>query len=1333
MACNYLEFDISSIDLADATGNSNVPPYVDGVVYGIYNDCSGNTVTQQYSSAGIFSATTCFDTLSLTTLTYYKNDAQYFATYSSFVNTGTPCAPVPDPTPSDTPASTPAVTPTPTQIYWYYQGIRCGGSEVESFRSTSPLSVGSITIYGYCAACGGTNQCFDNIIEIFVPTTNDLIGVYDDCTCTVAPTPTPTSTYVEYTITSFGYATTNEACASLNPGVTVYADIANNVPIVGMTFYDDTSLTIPYNGGSLSQYYLLTRGATTWAAQVNTSGVLTDYVLCSVLTTPTPTPNSTPPVTPTPTPICSVVSFNGFSGLTLNDACAQLYPITIYYCGSLGVGTDLYADSLLIYPVNTPGYYNDPNNSQVYHVGLPSVQNGRVTDIQYCLLPTPTQTQTQTQTQTPTTTSLYVEYQITSFGYGDANLACAALDATGPVYASPIYNVPMVGMVFYDDTNLTIPHNGGGTGQYFLLVQGATTWAAQVNTIGELTNYSACATLPSPTQTQTQTPTPSVTIGASPTQTETPTQTPTETPTQTPTETMTPTPTETMTPTPSITASPTETMTPTPSITASPTETMTPTPNPTSTPTPSITSSPTPTPGFSVQFVDCSNSSNIFRFNDPAIPSTTGVTYYITGSTSFDGCATTVVNDGSGPQYDGAGVSFLMTGAGCGDPICPRSSNKAALLTRCSDGQVFYFNVEEDTAFIGAAYVYSGVCYSFVEFSGPGGDNIGSPLYQNCFDCLSQPTPTPTPYPTPTNTPTVSSTPPACIYSSFCLSSPLSSVINYNGNYDEVGFYNGKPYYVGDGTTTGYIYYVTGSTEYWCLSNSLGGTCILQGATPCYSQCPDILANGFTSGICPTPTPTPINCNTFDFNAYFDCDWEPLPTPTPSVACDDVNFDISSFGVTPTPSPTGIICDGNAVIFSMSGYTPAVTPTIPLTPTVTITRTVDVAGQATFNMLDETFNCVSVKVLTNCNTGMELYTSSNLSYDGITVVTGMTFFALINNENVCVTYTRDDSNFSSNSIVNQIFQIYSNCANCSNVPTPTPSVTTTPTQTPSATAGLTPTATSTPPVTPTQTKTQTPTPSPTSTLGSTPTQTPSNSPTATPPVTQTQTQTASNTPTPSITKSPTPTPVWVYVYQSCQQIQFGKFTSVAQVIQTQQVSFTVVVGESFKDDQGNCWVYNGRFESDYIAPPTMTPITFQGDYFANAPTTVYTSCDDCLTPVFTPQQTVISAGGSMEPCVGGTGINDYMGASVILDTPVTVDTVITVVVYYQYGNSYITCKETLSNNNQTSFDILVPAGEAFGRVDACTQGQYFSTGANICGACVSGSNNPNINFGTYAC
>jgi hypothetical protein len=116
MACNYLEFDISSIDLADATGNSNVPPYVDGIVYGEYNDCSGNTVTQQYSSAGIFSATTCFDSLFFVNLYYYKNDAAYVGV-STFINTGEPCttpSPTPDPTPNSTPDPTPNSTPDPT-------------------------------------------------------------------------------------------------------------------------------------------------------------------------------------------------------------------------------------------------------------------------------------------------------------------------------------------------------------------------------------------------------------------------------------------------------------------------------------------------------------------------------------------------------------------------------------------------------------------------------------------------------------------------------------------------------------------------------------------------------------------------------------------------------------------------------------------------------------------------------------------------------------------------------------------------------------------------------------------------------------------------------------------------------------------------------------------------------------------------------------------------------------------------------------------------------------------------------------------------------------------
>jgi hypothetical protein len=355
-----------------------------------------------------------------------------------------------------------------------------------------------------CYTVDADDTTFTEVVNTTTPSFVDCVS----CLATITtPTPTPTQTttpsYTEYTITTFGYATTNDACASLNPGVTIYAEPGNTVPINGMTFYDNTGLTIPYNGGSLSQYYLLTRGATTWAAQVNTSGVLTDYVICASVSTPTPTttltatPTTTLTATPTPTtPLIWYQIFDcndssvGFSiaytagSFSLNERCTAVNVLTktVIIIGSTGT-----LPGGILYTLTSLGTS-----------GCPSTP-----------VPTETQTQTPTQTpsQTPTTTPLYVEYQISSFGEGDANLACATLSSTGPVYASPIYNVPMVGMVFYDDTNLTIPHNGGGTGQWFLLVQGVTTWAAQVNTIGELTNISACATLTTPTPTPSSTPT----------------------------------------------------------------------------------------------------------------------------------------------------------------------------------------------------------------------------------------------------------------------------------------------------------------------------------------------------------------------------------------------------------------------------------------------------------------------------------------------------------------------------------------------------------------------------------------------------------------------------------------------------------------------------------------------------------------------------------------------------------------------------------------------------------------------------------------------------------
>ena len=700
-----------------------------------------------------------------------------------------------------------------------------------------------------------------------------------------------------------------------------------------------------------------------------------------------------------------------------------------------------------------------------------------------------------------------------------------------------------------------------------------------------------------PTQTATNTATPTQTATQTPTNTATPTntttQTPTETPTQTPTETPTQTATNTATPTQTPTNTPTQTQTPTNTSTQtqtpSNTATQTQTPTNTSTQTPTQTQTPSPTNSIVIQFQDCTNSSNIFRFGGPSIPTVIGDVYCITGSIEFEGCATIVSGFTSGTLYNSVGVTFTQVPT-CADSSCPRTALTAALLYKCSDGSVLYANVNEDTAFVGAAYLYNGECYSFVELSGPGGPNFGDPDFDDCSFCVPTPTPTSTPQPTPTQTPTVSASPSACAFTDFCFYTTLPSFSGYNGNYESAGIYNSRIYYSGDGITSAVIYY-TG--DYWCLASGAtpGGTCLLRGSYPCYSQCPDISANDFEGGICPTPTPTGVDCSIFNFNAYFDCDWEPLPTPTPSVACDDVNFIIDSIGVTPTPTPSGNFCSGVGINFSLSGFT-STTPTVTLTPSVTLTRTVSIGGSVTFEMLDETFSCVSAKVLTDCGSGEEFYTTDSLSFLGTPVLIGMTMFVQVNGVNRCVIYSRDDQNLSSNSTLGAIVQIYSSCEYCSTIPTPTPTTTSTPTNTPTSTAGITPSVT----------RTQTPTPSITATNGTTPPPTP----------TQTRTPTATNTPTPSITASPSATPNFLYVYQSCNRIGGGRGT-ITQVIQTQPVSFTIAVNETFKDNDANCWYYVGQFNTSYIAPPKVTPINYGGNYFTGVPSQTYSNCETCAT------------------------------------------------------------------------------------------------------------------------
>jgi hypothetical protein len=662
-------------------------------------------------------------------------------------------------------------------------------------------------------------------------------------------------------------------------------------------------------------------------------------------------------------------------------------------------------------------------------------------------------------------------------------------------------------------------------------------------------------------------------------------------------------------------------ITPTPTTTTTPTVTPTVTTTATQTPTPSITASPTPDP-------------TPTQTQTPVVPTVLCYSATTTGTTwsYHDCCGDFIAGTDVGLQicvdtllpYNGIDV----TSSYCIAPVC----YSAATLADCCTGEIFFALVDQTTAdgnaSYGVVYRFNDRSYYFIRFGGPGGPYMGLPDYGSCekaneaHPCLT-PTPTVTqsPFNTPTTTPTPSVTPPFCPSTEFCFRTEFTGYSEFNGTFTEMATgYNGRDAYSGDGITTGYIYYVTGSTEYWCLSDSLGGTCFLQGSSPCYSVCPDISGEIFSSGICPTPTPSPADCSTLDFVAYYDCDYEPLPTPTPSVACDLVDFNMTGIGVTPTPTQTGPACM-TSLSFSLSGYTPAPSPTVTASPTMTLTRTVDADGAITFTLLDDIFACTTSRVLVDCGSGAEYYTSQNLFYLGsagqIPIVSGTTMLLLLDGVSTCVTYT-EDRKISGNVWVNEVLELYSTCDYCNPELTPTATVTPTLTQTPTTTPSVTPTNTPTPSLTPTNTASQTPTPSVTPSTGSDPSPTPSTTATLTPSPTQSPTNTPSMTPSMTNTPTPSATPSWVYVYESCTEIQ-GKLPRRVQVIQTQPVPFVATEGRTFKNADGICWRYVGQFNTTYIVPLGIDSLSYLGNYFVDAVNYVYNNCLECIqTPQIDP-------------------------------------------------------------------------------------------------------------------
>jgi hypothetical protein len=294
-----------------------------------------------------------------------------------------------------------------------------------------------------------------------------------------------------------------------------------------------------------------------------------------------------------------------------------------------------------------------------------------------------------------------------------------------------------------------------------------------------------------------------------------------------------------------------------------------------------------------------------------------------------------------------------------------------------------------------------------------------------------------------------------CTDENFCFNTSFPSLSAYSGNYTKtITFYNGKNIYSGGTISAATVFY---DGNKWCLSTSLGGSCILSGKQPCSTDCPDICDSVFDVSSCPTPTPTTTPTPT------------PTITPTPSVTMTNTPTQTNTPTTTQTNTPTPSTSRPAAVTFTISVTRTSPSPTPTQTPTSTPipTRTVSSSGTSIYEIVNSPFICPGGnKVLTDCATGDEYVVSENISITGTTITRGTIFSAYINGISTCVTLT-DYTDNSSNVVYGGGIAQFASCTNCLTPPTPTP------------TPSVTPTNTVTPTQTPTQTPTRTVTPTPT--------------------------------------------------------------------------------------------------------------------------------------------------------------------------------------------------------------------------------------------------------------
>lgn len=364
-------------------------------------------------------------------------------------------------------------------------------------------------------ACGLTTTTTTTTTTAAPTTTSTTTTTTTAAPTTTTTTSTTTSTTTIAFSTFFLQGSTIDqanACATYPSSLVAYYTSFGSTLTNGTIIYIDSALTTPAPDGYYSD------GTSSWATN-SSNGILNSEAICVAA-------NAFLCVNNPFVFFYPVTAGNGSASGTLwNNTGSTIYVYGVFNSGGNSSGS-INADSGVVNGVSLPfsgtitgsgqtfysTTYSTLNNGDfvtwslskqdtlssgaTLQLGYSTTIAGSVSNIpQNCAVPP------STSTTTTTTTAAPVPYTIDNAATGSSLLACAGATTTSVVYALAGYNVPIVGMIFYDSPSLTTPFVGSVGWRKF--TNGVTDYAGEVDINGELTNYVTCSITTSTTTTTT--------------------------------------------------------------------------------------------------------------------------------------------------------------------------------------------------------------------------------------------------------------------------------------------------------------------------------------------------------------------------------------------------------------------------------------------------------------------------------------------------------------------------------------------------------------------------------------------------------------------------------------------------------------------------------------------------------------------------------------------------------------------------------------------------------------------------------------------------------------